>query len=221
MRTITLFILLTITAIVAFARFSTHRHEWIQPIPKPAPWPAPKQEPRPEPEEEPEEDPLSPPEYGPTQDESIQFPIGVDLLSGSDDRGVQLNWAGLSGTGLETSLLSDEGISVGLRKSFLLDDSWQGFVSGGVFLDEEEETSTTTTTDIIRRGRRHNKHGRINTTTNTIIDTDNVLRPYGQAGINYLIGDTWKLGLLYRHNFVNEDSSVDRDAVMLSIGTSF
>lgn len=227
MRAISLFLLLTVAMVLFFNRIQSNqaRANYVPHVPKPLPWPAPPAPAEPQPEEPKAEapgavvipEPVSPADL--VVETSSPLVTSVDILGNADNGGIQLNWAGESGTGLEASWLSDEGLSLGLRKSFLLHGSWQGFISGGVFLDDEEETSTTTTTEIIRRGRCH--HPRSVTTVSTTNDIDEMLRPYGQVGVNYLLDKSWKVGLMYRHNFVDDDSNVDRDAVMLSFGVSF
>ena len=228
MRLLTTLGLLTLSMIGFMYAATYPRTRIIKPSPTfhPVPWPLPTppalvEAPEPEPQPQPEpplQAPLTP------MDLPDRISFHVDHLEGLGNRwgegGLQANWAGVDGMGLEIGWLSHEGLSLGLRKSFLFTDSLQGYVSGGLFLDEEELTTTTTTTTA---GKGHGKCKKSQATSSTVVstDTDRMLSPYGQVGINYLIDQHYTFGLGYRHSFVSDMSTVDQDALMFTIGYSF
>jgi hypothetical protein len=98
---------------------------------------------------------------------------------------------------------------LGLRKNFMITDSWQAHLSGGwatfkvdtkVDLDYAQTYETT-------------GHGNA---------------PYLSAGTNYFVTDSLTAGLMYRHHFMSEDADIyctnpdlDGGMFLVSLGWSF
>jgi hypothetical protein len=144
--------------------------------------------------------------------------------------GVQIDYAGKNDVGPEFAFISSndlstddlyvnrsvsftrsriEEVSMGVRKSFDLGNSFQGYVSGGLSLMKLRTTAALTYADARS-------------------DTSQAVTPYAQAGLNYFLDSHYSCGILYRRTFLgnNEDIFVnepptDSNLLMLSIGYSF
>lgn len=81
-------------------------------------------------------------------------------------------------------------IYVGLRKNFMLSESVQFMLSGGIssFLIDTEIDLTFA--------------------DSTPVDTDRAYAPYVQAGTRFLLTDSLSAGIMYRQNFLDEDADI-------------
>lgn len=144
--------------------------------------------------------------------------------------GVQIDYAGKNDVGPEFAFIASndlstddlyvnrsvsftrsriEEVSMGVRKSFDLGNSFQGYVSGGMSL-----IKLRTTVDLTASGQ--------------LSDTSQAVTPYVQAGLNYFLDSHYSCGIMYRRTFLgnNEDIFInepptDSSLLMLSIGYSF
>jgi opacity protein-like surface antigen len=102
-----------------------------------------------------------------------------------------------------------EELSIGLRKNFMLSDSFQVYVSGGL-----SATMLETSADL--------------TYARAYTDNSVAYSPYAQAGLSYLFNENWSCGLMYRRSFWGEDEDIfinepptDSNLFMLTVGYSF
>jgi len=100
-------------------------------------------------------------------------------------------------------------VSAGIRKSFDLGNSFQGYVSGGLSLMQLRTTAGLTYADPVS-------------------DSSSALTPYAQAGLNYFLDSHYSCGIMYRRTFLGAEEDIfinepptDSNLFMLTIGYSF
>jgi len=144
--------------------------------------------------------------------------------------GVQIDYAGKNDVGPEFAFISSndlskddvyvnrsvsftksriEELSMGVRKSFDLGNSFQAFLSGGLSVMDLRTTAGLTASDPRS-------------------DTSKAITPYAQAGLNYFLDSHYSCGIMYRRTFLgsNEDIFInepptDSNLFMFTIGYSF
>jgi len=144
--------------------------------------------------------------------------------------GIQAHLAGQEGFGPEFSLIiSDdtsrddqyvnrpvnytksriEELSIGMRKNFMLGDSFQVYVSGGL-----SATALKTKVDVTYAGE--------------FSDRSVAYSPYAQTGLNFLFDEHYTFGIMYRRTFWGEDENIwinepptDSNLFMFTLGYSF
>lgn len=144
--------------------------------------------------------------------------------------GIQANTASSDGFGLETSFIISDDLSndnryvnrpvyysqskireysFGMRKNFMLGNKFQAYLSGGY-----SATFLKTTAALTYAAARQ--------------DSSMALSPYAQVGINYLMGEHYTCGILYRRSFWGEDETAfindpptDSNLFMFTVGYSF
>lgn len=145
--------------------------------------------------------------------------------------GAQVNYAGKDGIGLEVGVdnakktshddtylgrsvdaadTTVNELTIGLRKAWMLNDSFQAYVDGGMsgFMVRSEVDLTYA--------------------SNAPHSSDIGYAPYAGGGINYFFNEHLSTGVMYRHNFFNTTADIfganpdlDCDTVALTLGWSF
>jgi hypothetical protein len=100
-------------------------------------------------------------------------------------------------------------LSIGLRKNFMIGNSFQAYMSGGA-----SATMLETSADLTYAG--------------TPSDSSVAYAPYAQVGLNYLFNEHYSCGIMYRRSFWGEDQDIfinepptDSNLFMFTLGYSF